>query len=355
MAAPKHIYDIGVDETVKQVQWSKMKTAMSLLLIMMMAVLAACGADAGKNVTNEGAGSTSTEQGASSEPSTDPSKAPADEAAAETVYPYTVTDATGTQLTFEKAPAAIVTLVPSETETVYAIGAGQYVVGVDQWSNYPEEAASVAKIGDMTTNIEAVTALNPDLILASSSMNGDAIAKLRELKLNVYASNPKTYDEVIAKVEELGKIMNMQEGAVKVAEHMREVKNQVTNAVKDAPKKKVYLEFSPGWTVGSGEFLDELLTLAGGINISAAQKGWFEVNAEEVVTQNPELIIYPDFGEDKSSIVAGIEARPGWDTIDAVKNKQLFAVANDPLVRVGPRLADGLLELAQKIHPELVK
>lgn len=337
------------------VQWTRMKTIVSLLLVAMLMFLAACGATAGKEGVNDRADGENSKQSSVVEPSKEPSPEPSKEAAADPVYPITVTDATGVQLTLEKAPAAIVTLVPSETETVYAIGAGEYVVGVDKWSNYPEEAASVARIGDMTTNIEAVAALNPDLILASSSMNAEAILKLRELNLNVYATNPKTYDEVIAKIEMLGTMLNKQAEANKVASHMREVKAQVTSAVKDAAKKKVYLEFSPGWTVGSGEFLDELLTLAGGINISAAHPGWYEVNAEEVITQNPELIIYPDYGEEKSPIVAGIEKRPGWDTIDAVKNNQMFAVANDPLVRVGPRLSDGLLELAQKIHPELVQ
>lgn len=327
---------------------------MSLLIIMMMVFLAACGADSAGNKGEDGSNKEQTEQGATTEPSAEPTPEPTIDPSV-TVYPLKVTDATGVETTFEKAPTAIVTLVPSETETIFAIGAGAHVVGVDEWSNYPEEAASIAKIGDMKTNIEAVVALNPDLILASSSMNTEAIAKLRELNLNVYATDPKTYNEVIAKVEEVGKIMNMQAGAGDVATHMRDVLAQVTTAVKDAEKKKVYLEFSPGWTVGSGEFLDELLTLAGGQNIAAAQSGWFEVNAEEVVTQNPQLIIYPDFGEEKSSIVAGIEERPGWEAIDAVKNKQMFAVANDPLVRVGPRLADGLLELAKVIHPELVK
>lgn len=334
--------------------WTKMKAAMSLLLIMMMVFLAACGGNNVVDNENQNGGGTQKEQGAANEPSAEPSQEPAKEPV-ETVYPITVTDVTGTELTLEKAPTTIVSLVPSETETIFAVGAGEYVAGVDGWSNYPEETASVAKIGDVTTNIEAVVALNPDLILASSTMNTDAIAKLRELNLNVYASNPTKYDEVIAHIEEIGKMVNKQADASEVANRMREVKEQVVNAVKDAEPKKVYLEFSPGYTVGSGEFLDELVTLAGGINISASQPGWFEVNAEEVITQNPEIIIYPDFGEEKSSIVAGIEARPGWETIDAVKNNRLVAVTNDPLVRVGPRLADGLLELAKAIHPELIK
>lgn len=340
---------------MKAINLFKPKSAVALLLVLMLTLLAACGANSGDGGNGGAAtnnGSSAVQETATPEPS--PSEEPAAEEANETQYPYTITDATNTAVTFEAAPTSIVTLVPSETETAFAIGAGELVIGVDSWSNYPEAAAAIEKIGDMTTNIEAVTALNPELVLASSTMNADAVAQLRELGLNVYATDPKTYDEVVAKIQELGKIMNMQQGASEVAAHMNQVKEQVSSAVKAAEAKKVYLEFSPGWTVGSGEFLDELITLAGGINISAGVPGWSEVNAEEVITQNPQLIIYPDFGEEKSSIVAAIEERPGWEVIDAVKNAQLFAVTNDPLVRVGPRLADGLLELAKVIHSDLL-
>ncbi|WP_419873194.1 helical backbone metal receptor [Candidatus Pristimantibacillus sp. PTI5] len=324
-----------------------MKFLLGLLLVMMLVVTSACGAN--KNADNQSNNqAANAEQPATTEPTPDAS-------AQTTVYPLTMKDDTGTEITFEKQPAKVVTLVPSETETIYAIGSGEQVVGVDQWSDYPEEAASKPKVGDMTTNIEAVVALNPDLVLASSSLNTEAITKLRALNIAVYATDPLTYDAVIAKIENLGHIMNKQSEATAVADHMREVKQQVSDAVKDAEKKKVYLEFSQGWTVGSGTFLDELLGLAGGNNISAGSPGWYEVNAEEVVTQNPELIIYPDLKEDPNPIVAGIDSRPGWDVIDAVKNKQMFAVTENPLVRVGPRLADGLLELAKVIHPDLVK
>jgi iron complex transport system substrate-binding protein len=330
---------------MNKLNYSMTRTAFALLLTLLFVFMAACGQTA--KTENEGASQQPTSVAS-------PAETPA-ETEAPVVYPLTIKDDTGTELTFEQAPATVVTLAASETETIFAIGAGEQVVGVDQYSNYPSETADIAKVGDMTTNIEAVIALNPELVLASSSMNTDAVAKLRELNIQVYATDPKTYDAVIAKVEVLGDIMNKQEEAAAVAGHMREVKQQVADAVKDAEKKKVYLEFSPGWTVGSGTFLDELITLAGGANISASQADWYEVNAEEVVTQNPELIIYPDFGEEPSPIVQGIESRPGWNVIDAVQNKQIFKVTNDPLVRVGPRLADGLLELAKVIHPDLVK
>ncbi|MDQ0059779.1 ABC transporter substrate-binding protein [Paenibacillus harenae] len=325
------------------------KAWMGLLLAMMLVIMTACGSN-----SNNGGQATNQPTNAASEA---PTNAPDNdgESASATVYPLTVKDDTGTEVTFAQAPTKVVSLAPSETETIYAIGSGEQVVGVDSFSNYPEEAVAKQQVGDMTTNIEAVTGLNPDLVIASSSMNVDAIKQLRELNIPVYATDPLTYDAVVAKIETLGKIMNRQAEAAAVAEHMIQAKQQVTEAVKDAEKKNVYLEFSPGWTVGSGTFLDELLTLAGGTNVAGGSSGWFEVNAEEVVAKNPQLIVYPAWKEEPNPIVAGIESRPGWDAIDAVKNKQMFAVTEDPLVRVGPRLADGLLELAKVIHPDLVK
>ncbi|MGO4540222.1 ABC transporter substrate-binding protein [Paenibacillus sp. 2TAB19] len=325
------------------------KAWIGLLLAMMLVIMTACGA----NANNEGQASNQPSNAATEAPTNAPDNE--QESAATTEYPLTVKDDTGTEITFAQAPTKIVSLAPSETETIYAIGSGEQVVGVDSYSNYPEAAVAKQLVGDMTTNIEVVTGLNPDLVIASSSMNVDAIKQLRELNIPVYATDPLTYDAVVAKIDTLGKIMNRQAEAAAVADHMIQVKQQVTDAVKDAEKKNVYLEFSPGWTVGSGTFLDELLTLAGGTNVAAGSQGWFEVNAEEVVAKNPQLIVYPAWKEEPNPIVAGIESRPGWDVIDAVKNKQMFAVTEDPLVRVGPRLADGLLELAKVIHPDLVK
>lgn len=306
-----------------------MKMGLTAILTMMLLFVAACGTNGGEtpNTAKPDAGS----------------------------YPITTTDDTGVEITFEKAPEKVVTLVPSETEIMFAIGAGDQVVGVDEFSNYPEEAASKAKVGDMNTNIEAVVALNPDMVLASSGMNADAITKLRGLNIKVVAVDPTTYDATVAKIELIGKIMDKVEEAATVADHMRSVKQEVTDAVKEATVKTVYLEFSPGWSVGSGTFLDELVTLAGGKNVAAAQSGWFEMNAEEVIAQNPDVIIYPALKEEPNPIASAIESRPGWDVINAVKNNQLLTVTEDPLVRVGPRLADGLLELAKAIHPDLVK
>ncbi|NBD22377.1 ABC transporter substrate-binding protein [Paenibacillus sp. T1] len=317
----------------------------------------ASNAAAGNNAPGNGA--TADNAAAGNEAAADNGTAAGNEVAAAgpqaTTYPLTVKDVTGTELTFAAAPQRIVTLVPSETEIVYALGAGDAVAAVDNFSNYPKEAADKPKIGDMNADIEKIVSLKPDLILASYSMSSAVVDKLRALKLPVYASDPKTYDAVIEKVKQIGAVLDKANEAAAVAEHMEQVRTQVADTVKDAQKPNVYLEFSPGWTVGKGEFLDELITLAGGTNI-ATEPNWYEIDPEAVVKANPDEIIYASMtvkeGE-KNPILAAIESRPGWNAIKAIKNKQVFEVDQDPLTRVGPRLADGLLEVAKKLHPDL--
>jgi len=313
---------------------------------LMLALVAACGSD-GKPAAEkpqgeqqqQAEGNGGTEQNSSEQP-------------AATVYPLTVKDDSGTDITLEKAPERIITLLPSETEVVYAIGAGDRVVGVDNYSNYPEQAASVEKIGDMTVDVEKVASLKPDLILASVSMNSQALEQLRQLKLNVYASEPKTYAAVMDKIRQIGVLTDTQQKASEVVAHMQQVKDDVEAKVKDADKPSVFLEFSPGYTVGKGEFLDELLTIAGGQNV-ATGSGWYEFDAEQIITNNPKVIVYSSWFEEPNAILEGIKARPAWKEIDAVKNNRLVEVPQDPLVRVGPRLADGLTDLAKAIHPDL--
>lgn len=273
------------------------------------------------------------------------------DAGKETLYPLTVIDKTGFEVTLERAPERVVMLGPSDTEIVFAIGAGSLAVGADAYSNYPPEAAALPRVGDMNTNIEAVASLNPDLVLGSASMNAAAVDALRQLGITVYASDPQTLEETIAHIEQVGVLLNHQDGAEAVADEMRAAVQYVTDKVKDAEPISVYLEFSPGWTVGSGTYLDELVKLAGGVNISADQTGWFEVDSEAVIKRNPGVIIYPEI--EGADILGEILSRPGWEQIDAVKNDRVHAVTNDPLVRVGPRLTDGLKEIAAAIHPDL--
>jgi len=339
--------------------WTKYAAWFAALLLFAM-LLASCGSNDGSNSGSSGGdhagqqtaddgGSPANADAAGSE--ADSGEHAAADAGKETVYPLTVTDKTGTAITLERAPERVVMLGPSDTEIVFAIGAGSLAVGADEYSNYPPEAAELPRVGDMNTNIEAVASLNPDLVLGSASMNAAAVDALRQLGITVYASDPQTLEETIAHIEQVGVLLNHQAGAEAVAAEMRAAIQYVADKVKDAEPLSVYLEFSPGWTIGSGTFLDELVKLAGGVNISADQSGWFEVDSEAVIQRNPEVIIYPEI--EGVDILGEILSRPGWDQIEAVKNDRVHAVTNDPLVRVGPRLTDGLKEIAAAIHPDL--
>ncbi|WP_438446568.1 ABC transporter substrate-binding protein [Gorillibacterium sp. sgz5001074] len=333
--------------------WRKKAAVTAAAALTLSLALAGCG---GKdtNSASPSAAATATVQPAATAAvqATPPA---ATQAASKTVYPLKLKDATGVEITFDKAPEKIVTLAPSETESVYAAGAGAKIVAVDKWSDYPAEAKSKAQIGDLNSNMEAVVAAGSDVVFASAGVNKKAVEALRALNVKVFASDPKTLQQAIDRVELFGQILNTQAEAKKAADEMRADLKKVTDAVKNAPKKRVYIEFSPGWTVGSGEFMDEIVTLAGGINIGADKKGWYKIDPEAIIKANPEVIVYAKGEAGMGSILEEINKRPGWDAIDAMKNKKQYAVDSNLVSRVGPRVTKGLIEVAKAIHPDEVK
>lgn len=334
--------------------WSKIGLWLAAALLALG--LAACGNSADK-ASPSPSESASPSPSASQESSPSASATGSEEAAApsETVYPLTLKDSTGTDVVFEQAPERVVTIAPSETEAMFAIGAGAKVVAVDNYSDYPEEAQALDKVGDMNTNLEALLAAKPDVVLAHSGMQASVIEELRRLDVKVFASDPKTLEQVMEKIETVGQIMNAQEGAAQVVATMRDELKRVTDALQGVAPKKVYMEFSAGWTVGSGEYMDEVLTLAGGDNVSKANSGWFEVDPEAVIQANPEVIIYAHNPNYDLGIPQAIKERPGFDAVDAVKNGQLHAVDDNSISRVGPRLTNVLYDMAKAIHPDKVK
>ncbi|WP_276355615.1 ABC transporter substrate-binding protein [Cohnella caldifontis] len=278
-----------------------------------------------------------------------------------TVYPLTVKDATGTEFTFDKAPARIVSTSVSETEILFTIGLGDQVVGVSDYDNFPKEVESKPKMGGVTEpNAEAVLAANPDLVFAGISIKEEALNKLRDLGLKVFRTDPANLDDVMNNILLFGQIGDRQEEAEKIVANMREDVRKVTEAaakIKPEDRKKVYLEFSPGWTVGKGEFMDELITMAGGVNIAGDTEGWNQINEEKIIKDNPDVIFYgADIVDDKSGkkLEDLIRGRSGWDKIKAVAENRLVGINDDILSRPGPRLTEALLQLSEGIYPGMV-
>ena len=288
---------------------------------------------------------------------------PAEETGAlKTEYPLTVKDATGESLTFKEAPKKMISISPAETEALFALGLDEQVIGVSDYDDYPEAAAAKPKMGGLyNPNEEAIIAAQPDLVVTGISMSAEAAQHLRDLGITIFKTDPKTVNDVIANIELFGQITDHQEEAKTVVDKIKKDRDDVTEAVKSLTpeqKKKVYIEFSPGWTVGSGEFMDELITLAGGVNVASDKAGWYEISEERIIKDNPDVILFSKNVVDdktKKTLDQMIKARSGWDQITAVKSGAVYGLDDNLVSRPGPRVTEGLKEIANAIYPELVK
>lgn len=279
-----------------------------------------------------------------------------------TQYPLTVKDATGEEITFKEAPMKIISISPAETESLFALGLDEQVVGVSEYDDYPEAVRTKPKMGDLyKPNEEAIIAAQPDLLLTGISMSAEAAQHLRDLGITIFKVDPKKVNDVIANIEIFGQITDHQVEAKTVIDKMKQERDEVTEAVKSLTpeqKKKVYIEFSLGWTVGRGEFMDELITLAGGINVAGDTVGWNEISEEKIINDNPDVILYSNnVIDDKTSQTLDqmIKARSGWDQITAIKNEAIYGLEDNLVSRPGPRVTEGLKEIASAIYPELLK
>jgi len=279
-----------------------------------------------------------------------------------TVYPLTVTDATGAQVTLEAAPRRIVSTSPSETEILFALGLGDRIVAVSDYDNYPPEALDKPKIGGTwDPNEEAIIAMEPDLVVGGISMSPDIAERLRSLGLAVYKAHPASLEEALDTIVQFGVLTDAQEEAERLAAAMREDIRRVAEAAAGIPedeKVKVYFEIAPGWTVGRGEYLDELIRLAGGINVAGDAEGWLMVNEEHIIAQNPDVILYVanlvDF-ETGKTLEELIKSRPGWEKMKAIRENRFAGLDEDIISRTGPRITDALLQIAEALYPGLVK
>ncbi len=292
-----------------------------------------------------------------------PTEVASTEAAATEAETYLVaSDGLGREVTLAAPAQRIVTLAPSLTEFVFAVGAGEQLVGRDDLSDFPAEAADVASIGSTfgDINTEAILALEPDLVLAAEINTPEQVQELESLGLTVYyLSNPLTYDELYEQVNLFGQLTGHEEEAAALAESLAARVEAVTSAVATAAEKPtVFYEIdgtdpAKPWTTGPGTFMDTMITMAGGVNIGGVLSDAFaQISAEEIVAQDPNIIILGDtlYGV----TIESVAERAGWADLTAVKEGSIFAFDDNLASRPGPRLVDGLEELLKILHPELV-
>ena len=329
-----------------------------LLSALTILFLTGCSGQNGQDMPDASSGS---QQAGAEKPAADPGQ-PAAETGKKTVYPLTVKDATGKTLTIEKAPERIVSTSPAETEILFALGLAEKIVGVSDYDDYPAEALTKPKVGGVVSpNEEAILAQNPDLVIGGISLDHHVAEKFTSLGLPVYIPHPNSLDEIMQNILTMGAITDRQKQAEEIVAKMKSDIERVSEALKEVPaeeQKKVYIEFSPGWTVGRGEFMHELITLAKGVNIAADTEGWNQISEEKVLQADPDVILYAHGVIDDvtgNSLEQIIRSRSGWEKIRAIREQRVIGLEEDLLARPGPRLTQGLIEVAKAIYPDLVK
>lgn len=269
-------------------------------------------------------------------------------------YPLTIIDGMDREVTIESEPQSIISLAPSTTEIIYAIGLGDKLIGRTDYCNFPAEVENVESVGTLREpNIESIIALNPDLIVASTIIDEEVVAKFEEVGINVVILiAQETFDGVYSILNQAGDIFNVTEKATSVIESMKEEVSSTMSIVAGVDKKSVYYVVGFGeygdYTATGDTFIHEMLEMAGGSNIAADATGW-SYNIESIIEKDPEIIICSENWDTKTLL----ETTEGYMELSAAKEGRIMEINQDLLSRQGPRLAEALTAVAKLLHPEL--
>lgn len=272
------------------------------------------------------------------------------------------TDQAGRVVHFDKVPQKIVSLAPSNTEILFALGLGVRVVGVTDYCDYPPEAKEKTHVGGYwTPNVETIVSLAPDLVVAQSLHESEVIPQLEKYGMTTIVLEPKTLDEVLDAITLVGKITEKTKEASTLVKDLQSRIDKVTNKTKNLAESERPSVFFITWhdpliTVGSNNLIDDLIIKAGGRNIFHNLEGSPTVSLEEVLQANPGVIIAGigmGTGEDLPLQFARDESRLSGTS--ALINDRVYSVSIDLSGRPGPRIVDALEQFARMIHPELFK
>jgi len=283
-----------------------------------------------------------------------PARAPTQVSSSSTVQ---LTDDAGRVVTIPQRVDRVITLAPNLTEIMFAIGAGDRLVGNTTYCDYPPEAKNVAKIGDtLHPNLERIIALKPQVVLISTASQLETFTQqLQNQNILAFVTDPHDLDGVFRSIEQVGQIMGQQQQAGALVLKLRERANAVEQAVKNLPPVRVFYQASgePLYVPGHDAFVTDLIRRAGGISVTAEVPGaWPKFSNESALAAKPEAIILPtggSMGAANSSVAEALRNSP------AVVAGRVYQINDDHLARPGPRVVDGLEEMARALHPEAFK
>ena len=278
-----------------------------------------------------------------------------------TPEPIIVTDDMGNQITLQEPAQRIVSLSPSMTESLFAMGAGNLIVARESNSTYPEEAKEIENLGKIWEGLpmEKIVSLEPDLVVAAQIISSDQVQKMQDVGLTVYwQSNPQDFQGLYDNLMELSRLVGSEGEADELVSSLQDRVALVEETLADIEETPlVFYELdatdpSNPYTVGKGTFISYLIEKAGGENLGDSLEGsYVQISSEEIIAQDPDYILLGDaqYGVSPESVAE----RPGWAQLTAVQEDRVIAVDDDLVSLPGPRLVQGLEEIARKIHPEV--
>lgn len=272
-------------------------------------------------------------------------------------FPWTITDSSNTKVTFTAPPKRIVSLSPAATEVLYAIGAGDRVVGSDKFSNYPDAALKTPKLDYSKPDPEAALALNPDLVIMATRQQEQA-KQFRDLKMTVlYLEEATTIEGVYENITMFGQLTGQDAQAQRIVANMRQRVDAVTSKLTAVSKgPRVFYEVTTDlYTASPDTFIGSMLKLLKAENIAAGATSKFpQLTAEAVISADPEVVLLADanFTNENADTVS---ARPGWANVSAVKTRRIYAIDDDIASRPGPRLVDAIEAIAKALYPDRIR
>ncbi len=258
-----------------------------------------------------------------------------------------VTDMLGREITLDEPASRIVALTAADCEIIYALGAGDLLVGRGAYCDYPPEVMELPSVeSGYETNIEQIIDLEPQVLFMSTmAQSEDQIKQLEDAGVHVVMNDAQDIEGVYTSIDMIGRLLGKQAEADALVSDMK-AKFDALKSKADGEGKTVYFEVSPLqyglWTAGTDTFMNEIADMLGLVNVFADVSGWGEVSEEQVIDRDPDYIVTISmyFGEGPTPIEE-IMARPGWENVTAVKNGAILNLQNDELSRPSPRLAEG--------------
>ncbi|MGE7795593.1 ABC transporter substrate-binding protein [Lysinibacillus fusiformis] len=272
---------------------------------------------------------------------------------------YKVTDDRGVEIEFKEVPKTVVSLQPSNTEILFALGVGDKIVGATEYDTYPEAAQKIERVSDTVNyNSERILALKPDVVIAYTIGEKDALKPIEDAGIKVFViQSAATFDDVYGDIEQIAAVMDVKDKGKALNEEIKAKIADVQTKVKEVKTpKNVYLEISPKpeiYTAGSSTFQQEILNAANVKNVFADLDGWKQVSEEDVIARNPDVILTTvNYTENP---IGEILARDGWNTVTAIQNKAVQSLDTDISNRPGPRIGEAVELVAKAVYPELYK